>query len=118
MNPQKFKADFNAFITRKLSLPKADAEQLLSAYHEMRQKQHNNNSLMFRMLKNQRESQANEKDAQKVLNEVIKLRQQNADLETAFYKRMSKQISAKTLLDFQTAERHFFMHSFNKGEKK
>ncbi|MBR1889236.1 MAG: hypothetical protein IJ816_01250 [Alloprevotella sp.] len=116
-DPTEFKARFDAYITQRLGLNKQETSELLLAYHQMRQAQRNNDSFVRRMLKKQQGTESDEKEANKVLNEIIKMREKNANIENDFYKKAIKKIGAKKLLQFQLAEKNFFMHEWKKFAK-
>lgn len=116
-DPVKFKARFDAYVIEHLGTNKQEAEKILVPYHEMRQMQRNNDAIIMRMQKKQKESECDEKEAAKVLNEVLKLREKNSQLELNFYKKLAKTVSAKKILHFQAIEKYYFMHEMKRLSK-
>lgn len=116
-NPQEFRRDFEKFVTKRAGLSEKDAKAFFPLFHEMKRQQRDIHGKIRRSMKRVGEKNLPEKDCQRILTEVFRLRKQNAELEQAYYAKFRKILSARDLLKVMEAEHQFGKERFKKGPK-
>lgn len=106
-NPEEFKAKMETYIIQKAGLSQAEAEKVFPIFHEMKSKQFDimKQAQKFKhQHKNQFESESDYQDA---LTKMGELSIEGAKIEAAYYKKISKAISAKTAYRVKMADDAF-----------
>lgn len=106
-NPEEFKAKMEAYITEKAELSKEEAEKVLPIFSEMKSKQYELTK-QERKLRRQGEKEfTSDKDFEEALDKMAELKENAADLEEDYYKKMCKAISARKVYAIKLADDAF-----------
>ena len=119
-NPEEFKAKMEAFITQKAELTPAEAEKVFPIFEEMKNKQY---EIMKKAQKLKHKSDDQFKDDEEYRDALAKMGELNiemAKIETAYYKKMCKAVSAKKAYRIKMADDAFHrevLQRFNHKQK-
>ncbi|MBR1594168.1 MAG: hypothetical protein IJ659_05290 [Alloprevotella sp.] len=114
-NPQKFRRDFEDFVTKRAGLTAAEAKAFYPQFHKMKSQEREIRSKIKRILARARTEKLKLADSQRLLREVLRLRRQASDLEQRSYDQFSRILPADKLMRVMEAERAFGREMFRKG---
>jgi len=106
-SPEEFKAKLETFIAQRAYLSPSECEKVFPIYHEMKEKQRElqkkEHQLKYKTLK----FEDSEKEYQEALAQIANLHIEGAKIESTYYKKMCKAISAKKVYGIILAEDAF-----------
>ena len=117
-NPQEFRQKFEAYVTKRAGLSPAEAKAFFPLFHNMKTKEREIREKIKRMLHRVQTERVSNADCQRILQEVLRLRQQKSELEQRSYREFSRVISAERLLRVMEAERAFGREMFRNGPNR
>ena len=117
-NPQEFRQKFESYVTKRAALSPAEARAFFPLFHKMKTKEREIRDKIKRMLYRVQTERVSNTDCQRILQEVLRLRQQKSDLEQRSYRDFSRVLSAEKLLRVMEAERAFGREMFRKGPEQ
>jgi len=102
-----FKRDLQAFIIREAGLSESEARAFFPIYFEMKEKLRNIGHQRGRAIRKAVEGNMNERDCQRVFNEVIAFDKKSQRVEAQYLERLKKIVGARKLLKVIDADRRF-----------
>lgn len=114
-NPQEFRQKFEAYVTKRAGLSQAEARAFFPMFHNMKTKEREIRDKIKRMIHRVQTERVSNADCQRILQEVLRLRQQKSDLEQRSYREFSRVLPAEKLLRVMEAERAFGREMFRNG---
>lgn len=117
-NPQEFKEQMEAHITRHAEFSGAEAQAFYPIFHEMKDKQHQLQRKIFELKKNQPTCDAPDKQYNDRIQQINKLKVEMSQLEDTYYKKLCKVVSPKKVYKAMLAEDWFhreMLRKFNQG---
>lgn len=102
-----FKRDLQAFIAREAGLSESEARAFFPVYFEMKEKQRNLEHQRGRAIRQAAEGNMNERDCQRVLNEVVASEKKSQRIEAQYMERLKKIVGARKLIRAIDADRSF-----------
>lgn len=102
-----FKRDLQAFIIREAGLTEKEARDFFPVYFEMKEKQRNLEHQRGRAIRQAAEGNMNERDCQRVLNEVTASDKKSQRIEAQYMERLKKIVGARKLIKVIDADRRF-----------
>lgn len=102
-----FKRDLQAFIIREAGLSESEARVFFPIYFEMKEKLRNIGHQRGRAIRKAVERNMNERDCQRVFNEVIAFDKKSQRVEAQYLERLKKIVGARKLLKVVDADRRF-----------
>lgn len=119
-NPEEFKAKMETYITQKAGLSQAEVEKVFPIFHEMKSKQFEVQKQVQKLKRDNRFE--SESDYQDALTKMGELSIEGAKIETAYYKKISKAVSAKKAYRIKMADdafhREILQHINNTGKDR
>lgn len=106
-SPQSFVKDMECFIKREANLSKNEADAFFPIFHEMHEKQRVLNREVMELKKKCLPTEADDKEYQKLVNEVNHLKIESAELENTYYRKMCKVVPAKKVFAAMKAKDKF-----------
>lgn len=117
-NPEKFRKDFEQYVTRKAGLTAAEAKRFYPLFHELRRQQRDIQQKIRRTMRRMDKEKLSDKDCERILAEVHRLQKMHNELESKYNQRFKKALSARKLLMVMRAEHEFGRDMFRKGPKE
>ncbi len=112
---EKFEAEKIAFITQKLDLSVEEAQAFWPVYNEYSKAAEAAHQSVMRATKQLRKSdELSDADAQKLIDELLAAKQQEADLMARYTARFKQVLPIKKVAALFAAEDDFRMHLFKK----
>ena len=111
---EEFNAKLKEHIVQQAKLTPEEAENFFPIFYEMKEKQHELQSQMFKLKREKPSLNATDKDYQNAIMSIKSLNVQMAQVEETYYKRMCKAIPAKKVYDAMNAEDRFFRKMFSR----
>ena len=106
-DPEEFKTKMEAYIAQRACLTQGECEKVFPIYHEMKEKQRQlqkkEHELKYKTLK----PDDAEKNYQDALAQIAELHVEGAKIESTYYKKMCKAVSAKKVYGIILAEDAF-----------
>ncbi len=106
-SPEEFKAQIENYIATHASLSAAEAQKFFPLYHELRGKQRELNHQMMKLKRGPLAVNAKDKTYYDMLLKISKLKEESAQLESTYFKRMCKAIPARKVFEAINAEDSF-----------
>lgn len=103
----KFKRDLQMFIVREAGLTEREARVFFPIYFEMKEKLRNIGHQRGRAIRKAVEENMNERDCQRVFNELVSLDKKSQRIETQYMERLKKIVGARKYLKVIDADRRF-----------
>ncbi|MGM9687804.1 MAG: hypothetical protein ACI3YD_02020 [Alloprevotella sp.] len=116
--PEKFKQDLQAYVTREAKLTEAEARKFFPVFFEMKEKQRNLDRQKSRALRTATSEHATEADCQRVIEQQKNLAQKMARMESDYYTRLCHIVGARKLVRALEADRKFGRKMFKKMTDK
>lgn len=115
--PEKFKKDLMAFIAREAGFTEGESRRFFPVFFEMHESQRNIERQKNRAFFNAAKQNMNERDCQRVLNEVDQLDKKWMRMKAQYNSRMRKIVGARKLVKAMDADRRFSRRMFKKLTK-
>lgn len=114
----KFKKDFSAFVGKQARLTEDERRAFFPVFFEMQDKKRNAHRQKNRALRQAAEKNMNERDCQRVLNEVAEMDKKALRIETEYMARLRKIVGSRKLVKVLAAERKFSRSMFKQMTTK
>ena len=105
--PEEFKKEYQQFIAKQAKLTAEEAAAFFSIYNECQEKKNKLNGQIWKLRRDTYNKELTEKDYQRILEEIAKLRIQIEELEKTYLPLYHKVISYKKIFEVQGAEARF-----------
>lgn len=120
-SPQDFTRDLESFIVREACLSPNEAAVFFPLFHEMHDKQRGINWQINELKKRVLPENSTDKDYHNLINDICKLKIEQAELEESYYKKMCKVVPSQKVLNAMLAEDRFhrrMLKNFNNPPQK
>ena len=105
--PEEFKKEYQQFIAKQAKLTAEEAAAFFPIYNECQEKKNKLNGQIWKLRRDTYNKELTEKDYQRILEEIAKLRIQIEELEKTYLPLYHKVISYKKVFEVQGAEARF-----------
>lgn len=105
--PEEFKKEYQQFIAKQAKLTAEEAAAFFPIYNECQEKKNKLNGQIWKLRRDTYNKELTEKDYQRILEEIAKLRIQIEELEKTYLPLYHKVISYKKIFEVQGAEARF-----------
>ena len=116
--PEKFKQELQAYITREAKLTEAEARKFFPVFFEMKEKLRNLERQKGRALRTATTEHATEADCQRVVEQQKSLTLKMARMENDYQSRLGSIVGARKLVRVLEADRKFGRKMFKKMTNK
>lgn len=103
-NPQEYKERMEKFVSKHAGFTQEEASKFFPIFQEMKEKQRN----LMKQIQKQKFSKpapgASDKEYQDIIQNIEKLKVQQAEIEETYYKKMCKAVPAKKVYEAMIAE--------------
>lgn len=106
-NPQEYKEKMERFVSKHAAFTQEEASKFFPIFHEMKEKQREIMKQIQKKKFSKPASGASDKEYQDMIQDIEKLKIQQAEVEETYYKKMCKTVPAKKVFDAMIAEDHF-----------
>lgn len=107
MGADEFKQRYQLYITQQAKLTQEEAAAFFPIYNECQEKKHNLNNQIWKLRKEVRGKSLSEKEYQRIIEDIAKLRIQIDELDQSYIPLYHKVLSYKKIFDVQEAESRF-----------
>ncbi len=116
--PEKFKQELQAYITREAKLTEAEARKFFPVFFEMKEKLRNLERQKGRSLHTVTSERATEADCQRVVEQQKNLTLKMARMENDYHSRLCSMVGARKFVRVLEADRRFGRKMFKKMTDK
>lgn len=107
MSREEFKAKQQAFLTQRAGLTEQEAKEFFPVYFELQDKKKELNDKAWDVMRQGKKPETTEKEYEKILDEVARLRIAADETELEYLKKFKKMLSSKKLYLIKKGELKF-----------